>query len=137
MAVTVRAAANVAHKPSRNIPGGLSANAAPPNLNDVNLALGRTGTDDCILTIGLSNSIGGGPYYINVYYWCAILKEWLKAGANDSFYQKAFEAGGTDVYLLPENSFWWAGVATGGAIAAGKAVSDGFDFTPNTVDGLS
>lgn len=130
MALTMRTADKVAHPVSRflgqsaAVPTGVALPTAAPNPNAGNweVAHGITGSDDCILTVALDNTVAQTTV-ISCLWWSAKANQWLKAGANNGIYQKSFEAGGTDVFVLPENVPYY--LFGNFAISAGLVYTDG------------
>jgi hypothetical protein len=130
MSSTFRTADKVAHTLNRFLgqgpvnPGGVALPTAPPSpINGSwNQAHGQVGSDDCVLTVALDNSVAQTTL-INCLWWSSKANQWMKAGANSGVYSKSFEAGGADVFVLPEGVAYYLYGAD--AIAAGLVYTDG------------
>jgi hypothetical protein len=130
MALAMRTADKVAHSVQRflgqsstNPTGVALPTAAPsPTAGNWEVAHGSVGTDDCVLTVALDNTVAQTTV-INCLYWSAKANQWLKAGANNGIYSKSFEAGGSDVFVLPEGSKYY--LYGNFAISAGLVYVDG------------
>lgn len=111
---------------NQQTPGGVALpTAAPTNLTDPSVAHGITGSELCVLSVALDNSISGNTT-VNCLYFSAFTKQWQKAGANNGVYAKTFEPGGSDVFVLPELvPFYLYGSQ---AVSAGLVSTDGMDF---------
>ena len=134
MSETFRTADKVAHSVQRflgqsaatptgiALPTAAPASLAAPLAASPTIAHGMTGSDDCVLTVALDNSVAQTTV-ISCYYYNAFAKQWLKAGANNGIYSKSFEAGGSDVFVLPESSLYY--LQGSFAISAGLVYVDG------------
>lgn len=120
MALTVRTAESVAHSLTRQIIGG-TANSAP-TANTPSVAHGITGSDDCILTIGIDGAVSGNTT-ITVYIWSTAMNQWLFAGANSGYYQKVFEPGSCDAVAIPEGTLFF--IKSSQTLTQGQIFVDG------------
>jgi hypothetical protein len=121
--MTVRSADKVAQSITRKIVGGISTSA--PTSTDPAVAQGRTGSDDCVLTVGVDPTVSGNTT-ITCYWFSTFMGKWLLAGANSGVYQKVFEPGTADVFVLPEQSAFF--------LKGSQAISDGLICVDGTLN---
>jgi len=127
MAATIRTADKVAHGLTRNLPVYLGT-AAPTYATEPH---GVIGADDCILTVALDSTVAQTT---NITCWVksTFANQWFKAGANNGFYQKSFEASGQDVFVLPEGSTYF--LQGNYAISKSLVYTDGGNFPSGTIN---
>lgn len=104
MGFTVRAAGTVAHTPTRLLPNGIGSSAPSP-ITDQTQAHGVSGSEDCVLTVAVDPTVSGNTT-ITCYIWCNIFGtgKWIKAGGNSGVYEKVWEPGCSDVFVVPEST---------------------------------
>jgi hypothetical protein len=100
-----RVADKVAQHTSRKIPGGTTS-ATPSPITNPAIAHGRTGSDLCVLTVGVRNSVSG-PTNLTLYIFDPAMGEWVLGGGISTINTKAFASGSTDVFVLPEQSLFY------------------------------
>lgn len=97
-------------------------------------AHGVTGSEQCILTVGLDGSyVAAASVAVTCQYYSTKANQWFYAGTGASGGGQAVTLypGGVTTFTLPEQSYYFLSAAT--AIAAGLIWTDGVDV-PNFVN---
>lgn len=125
----MRTSDKVACMATRILPVAL--NATPPvGLGQV-VAHGRTGSELTVLSLTFSNALGG-DVTINCWVFEALVNEWFHAGAAVGNYQKVFEPGGKDAFVVPENMPFYLQCVSG-TVDAGQCYVDCPPISGNTL----
>lgn len=129
MAQTFRPAGAVGHKTTRfptNSRTGATvgiSTAAPSPLSDWTQAMGRSGADDCVLTIA-TNSSYPATTALTLWIFNSHLGQWVTAGAASGTNTKTFGPNNQDVFTVPEGSMWFL-QSTTNSPGAGTVSVDG------------
>lgn len=75
---------------------------SPNSLGGIEVAMGIAGQDGMV-TIAI-DAASGGNRALSAWTYSALAAQWLKLGASSSSYQKTFESGTIDGFVIPEKA---------------------------------